>query len=84
MQKVVQLPLQMRTFTKVNLTPGEDFNYYRRTTPIRAKRIYEPFQAISKEGVTYSDDGWLVIDEDGHPYCISNENFEKNFEPIGG
>lgn len=83
-EKHQQLPLQMPIYDRDTLPPGEDFNHYRRTGPIRAKRVYGPFQVVSREGVTYCEDGWLALDDEGFPYSITNKEFERNYEPIGG
>ena len=74
----------MPIISKDSLPPGEDFNYYRRTTPVRAKRIIGPFQVKTLEGVTYCEDGWLALDVAGNPYPIAKDIFEKTYEPIGG
>ena len=68
------------TFTADNLPDG-DWRTYRKTQPIEAMHMDEPFTVQTREGVVKCESGWLAKDSDGQPYPIADDEFENVYEP---
>lgn len=65
--------------------PVEKMSLHRKTalTPMLFHR--GPFVVITQEGEYNLPDGWrgyIAVDKEGHPYPISEENYNSSYEPV--
>lgn len=71
----------------VDTLPDGDWAMFRKTEPIKAMHVDEPFTVETREGPVHVDDeggGWLAVDSDGYPYPIADEEFENVYAPDDG
>lgn len=61
--------------------PDVEWGYVVRVTPSRAARMRGPFKVWTGEGVTYCEDGWLILDQHGNPFAVDVEEFERKWRP---
>lgn len=64
---------------------GHAWAEFRKLGVTKALRIEGTFRVLTIHGgePQVCHDGWLAIDNQGHPYPINREVFERSFEPVG-
>jgi hypothetical protein len=71
-------------FSKDSL-PGSPTTWpeYRKTKTTRAVRISGPFEVVTVHDETpvRCEDGWLALDQHGHPYPIGDAEFRRTYTP---
>ena len=56
---------------------------YRKKTLTAAVRHEGPFECVTSEGsVARCEDGYLAVDQAGHPYPVNKEEFERTYERV--
>lgn len=60
----------------------EGFRRFRKTRLTWAKRMEEPFEVETREGVLSCHDGWLAVDSGGYPYPIASDEFAEIYELV--
>lgn len=63
--------------------PDGSWHEFRKTQPIEAMRMSDPFEVETREGRVKCSDGWLAIDSEGYPYPIAAAEFDLSYEPTG-
>jgi hypothetical protein len=63
--------------------PDDGWDVFRIRPTVKAKRITGPFEVTLRDGKTHCcRDGWLVVNESGDAYPVSDAIFESVYERV--
>lgn len=75
---------QIPRFTQDSIKAhAEGFKAFIKIRATLARRIDGPFQCATQHGAANCTDGYLAIDDDGYPYPIAADLFERTYAPTG-
>jgi hypothetical protein len=70
-------------YHKDNLPTGE-WGQYQKTTPVSATPMVGKYAVKTQEGTVNAEDGWMALDNAGHPYPIADQEFDTAYVPHPG
>lgn len=77
-----QVEADESTISVDNMPDDDGWAEYRKTEPVKARRMNGPFTVQTREGIVECEDGWLAVDNGGYPYPIADDEFENIYEPV--
>jgi hypothetical protein len=61
--------------------PDGEWGMYQKATPVKATPMVGRYSVKTQEGMVNAEDGWLALDNGGHPYPIADKEFDEAYVP---